>query len=269
MTRRGFIALQVHTIGSDRGLAGAEVRWRNLRITDLTPPDNTLSKLEKAEGWKLLWDGRSTKGWRGAKLEAFPKKGWKIEKGVLTVLASGGGESVGGGDIVTKERYSEFELSLDFRITEGANSEIKYFCQPNLDPITGTGAKSATGSAIGLEFQILDDERHPDAKQGRNGNRTQASLYDLITASSTKRSNPIGEWNNARILASSSHIEHWLNGRKVLEYERGSTAFKSLVAMSKYKTIPGFGEWKDGHILLQDHGNEVSFKNIKIRTPKQ
>jgi hypothetical protein len=268
MTLRGFIALQVHSIGSDVSKAGAQVRWRNLKLTDLTPPDNTLTKAEKAAGWKLLWDGKSTKGWRGAKLETFPAKGWTIKDGILTVLPSGGAESAAGGDIVTKDRYSQFELCLDFRITPGANSGIKYFCQPNLDPITGTGAKAATGSAIGLEFQILDDERHPDAKLGRDGNRTQASLYDLMTASPTKRSNPIGEWNNARVLVSGSHVEHWLNGSKVLEYERGSAAFKALVAQSKYKTIPGFGEWEDGHILLQDHGNEVSFKNIKLRLPQ-
>jgi len=265
MTLKGFIALQVHTIGNDATKDGAQVRWRNVKITDLTPADNTLSKRERSEGWKLLWDGKTTRGWRGAKLDTFPAKGWVIDDGVLTVQASGGGESVGGGDIVTVDRYSQFELSLDFQITEGANSGIKYFCQPNLDPITGTGAKAASGSAIGLEYQILDDERHPDAKLGRDGNRTLASLYDLMPASEAKRPNPIGEWNHARIVVSGNHIEHWLNGRKVLEYERGSAAFRELVAQSKYKTIPGFGEWADGHILLQDHGNQVSFKNIKIR----
>lgn len=267
VTLQGFIALQVHSIG-DASMEGAEVRWRNIKLTDLTPPDNTLAKWEKEAGWRLLWDGRSTKGWRGAKLDQFPKQGWKIEKGVLTVLASGGAESAAGGDIVTTDRFSEFELSLDFRITPGANSGIKYFCQPNLDPITGTGAKASTGSAIGLEYQILDDEKHPDAKMGREGNRTLASLYDLMTAAPFKRSGPIGDWNSARVSVAGSQVRHWLNGRLVLEYERGSAAFMSLVARSKYKSIPGFGEWQDGHILLQDHGNEVSFKNIKIKTPK-
>lgn len=268
MTLRGLIGLQVHGIGSDQSKVGAEVRWRNLKLTELTPRDNALSKSEKVAGWQMLWDGRSTKGWRGAKLETFPAKGWEMKGGVLTVLPTGGKESAAGGDIVTTKRYSQFELSLDFRITEGANSGIKYFCQPNLDPITGTGARAATGSAIGLEFQILDDERHPDAKLGRDGNRTLASLYDLMTARPTKQPRPIGEWNNARILVQGDHVMHWLNGQLILQYDRHSADFKALVAESKYKTIPGFGEWADGHILLQDHGDQVSFKNVKIREIK-
>lgn len=265
MTPRGFIALQVHGIGADASKQGAQVRWRNVKLTDLTPPPNTLTAKEKADGWRLLWDGKTTEGWRGAKAETFPAKGWEIQDGLLTVLATGGAESAAGGDIVTKERFSEFELVADFKITPGANSGIKYFCQPNLDPITGTGAKATTGSAIGLEFQILDDERHPDAKLGRDGNRTLGALYDLIPAPATKRPRPIGEWNTARIVSRGPHVEHWLNGRKVLEYERGSAAFREIVAVSKYKTIPGFGEWKDGHILLQDHGDRVSFRNLKLR----
>ena len=271
MTSKGFIALQVHAISPSR--EGAQVRWRNLKITDLSKgseaPANTLSKEEKAAGWKLLWDGKSNKSWRGAKLTSFPKQGWKMKDGVLTVLASGGAESAAGGDIVTKERYSQFDLVLDFKITPGANSGIKYFCQPNLDPITGTGAKAATGSAIGLEFQILDDERHPDAKLGRDGNRTMGSLYDLITAAEIKQPSPIGEWNTARVTVRGQQVVHWLNGQKILEYERGTPEFREIVAQSKYKNIPGFGEWPDGHILLQDHGNEVHFRNIKLRVPSK
>lgn len=268
MTTRGFIALQVHTIGNDKQKEGAEVRWRNLKLTDLSPAPNTLTRAERASGWRLLWDGKTPKGWRGAKLETFPQTGWEIKDGVLTVLPTGGAESAAGGDIVTIERFSEFEFSVDFKFAPGANSGIKYFCQPNLDPITGTGAKAATGSAIGLEFQILDDALHPDAKLGRDGNRTLGSLYDLLTADLSKQPEPIGEWNTARVVSSGMRVEHWLNRQKLLEYERGSEAFRALVAQSKYKTIPGFGEWKDGHILLQDHGDRVSFRNIKIRVPK-
>jgi hypothetical protein len=274
MTPRGFIALQVHGIGNDKSKEGTQVRWRNLKLTELpggrasASELNTLTAEEKAAGWRLLWDGKSTDGWRSAKSESFPKRGWEMNDGVLTVLASGGAESAAGGDIITRERFSQFELVLDFKITEKANSGIKYFCQPNLDPITGTGAKTATGSAIGLEFQILDDARHPDAKQGRDGNRTIGSLYDLIPAVAAKKVNPIGDWNTARVVVRGSHVEHWLNGEKVLEFERGSPAFRDLVARSKYKTIPGFGEWADGHILLQDHGDRVSFRNIKLRAPQ-
>jgi hypothetical protein len=262
MTPRGFIALQVHGIGNKQELEGTQVRWRNLRLKELV---NNLSDAEKAEGWKLLWNGRNTRGWRSAKSADFPKTGWEIRDGVLTVLESGGGESAAGGDIITRDRYANFELRLDFKITPGANSGIKYFCQPNLDPITGAGAKAQTGSAIGLEFQILDDERHPDARQGRDGNRTVGSLYDLIPADAAKRPSPIGQWNTARIVSNGHHVEHWLNGLKVVEYERGSPAFREIVAQSKYRNIPGFGEWPDGHILLQDHGNTVSFCNIKMR----
>ncbi len=265
MTLRGFIALQVHGIGNDKTKEGAQVRWRNITIKDITPKDNSLTKEEKTVGWEMLWDGKTNKGWRGAKLDAFPASGWEIKEGVLSVFPSGGAESATGGDIVTTKRYGQFELQLDFKITEGANSGIKYFCEPNLDPITGTGAKTKTGSAIGLEFQILDDEKHPDAKLGRDGNRTVGSLYDLITPAKSKKTHVIGSWNHAYIIVNGPHVEHWLNGQKVLEYERGSDAFRELVRQSKYKSIPGFGEWPDGHILLQDHGNNVSYKNIKIR----
>ncbi|MBV6458867.1 MAG: hypothetical protein HONBIEJF_02006 [Fimbriimonadaceae bacterium] len=236
-----------------------------LAASPLEQVANRLTERERADGWRLLWDGATTAGWRGARLETFPTRGWEIHDGELTVLATEGQESAGGGDIVTIERFRSFDLMLEFKITEGANSGIKYFCQPNLDPITGTGAKAATGSSIGLEFQILDDARHPDGKLGRDGNRTVASLYDLIPAASTKKASPVGGWNLARVLSTGRRVEHWLNGEKVLEYERGSPAFRDLVAQSKYKNIPGFGEWADGHILLQDHGNRVSFRNIKIR----
>ena len=229
---------------------------------------NTLTAAEKSAGWRMLWDGKTSDGWRKPKSDSFPSKGWEIKDGVLTVKPGDGGESTNGGDIISKERFSKFELQLDFKITKGANSGIKYFVQPDLKPIDKvTGKPAPVGSAIGLEFQILDDAHHPDAKMGRNGNRTIGSLYDLMTAASTKKVNPIGEWNTARIVVTDKHVEHWLNGAKVLEYERGSEEYRKAVAESKYKNIPEFGEWKDGHILLQDHGNLVSYRNIKIRVP--
>ncbi len=275
VTPKGLIALQVHGVGKKTELVGAQVRWRNLMITDLpsapasapASANNTLTDAEKAAGWKLLWDGATPTGWRSAKAPGFPTKGWEIKDGILTVLANTGKESAGGGDIITEATYSEFELSVDFRLTEGANSGIKYFVQPALDPITGSGAKASVGSGIGLEFQILDDARHPDAKLGTNGNRTLGSLYDLMTADPAKKPNPIGQWNTARILVSGPKVEHWLNGQKILAYDRSTPAFQQAVAASKYKNIPGFGAWAAGHILLQEHGDRVSYRNVKIRVP--
>lgn len=233
-----------------------------------TPEPNTLTESQKAAGWRLLWDGKTANGWRTPRSEQFPSRGWEMTNGVLSVRASGGGESRGGGDIITKERFAEFELMVDFKLSEGANSGIKYLVQPNLSPIDRvTGRPTAVGSAIGPEFQVLDDQRHPDAKAGRNGNRTLGSLYDILPAASFKKPNPISEWNTARIVVTKDRIEHWLNGEKILEYERSSDVFREAVAGSKFKNIEKFGEWTDGHILLQDHGDQVWFRNMKIRVP--
>lgn len=221
------------------------------------PRPNTLTREEQAHGWKLLFDGRTMTGWRGAYLDSLPAKGWKVQDGMLNVQETGGAEASFGGDIVTIEEYGSFELVLEFKLTEGANSGIKYFVTEQ-QPRT-------PGSAKGLEFQLLDDAKHPDARLGINGNRTLASLYDLIPAAH-KRTRPIGDWNEARIVVKGNHVEHWLNGVKVLEYERGGREFLAHKAESKFKDMPGFGEAEHGHILLQDHGNQVSFRNIRIRT---
>jgi hypothetical protein len=218
---------------------------------------NSLSGKEKAAGWHLLFDGKTMNGWRGAYMDSLPKKGWQVSDGMLVVNESGGGEAAFGGDIVTNEQYASFELKVDFKLTEGANSGIKYFVTEQLP--------KTPGSAIGCEYQLLDDAKHPDAKLGINGNRTLASLYDVMPAHD-KKVYPIGEWNHARILVKGKHVEHWLNGVKVLEYERGGKEFLAHKAESKFKDRPDFGEAKEGHILLQDHGNQVFFRNIKIRT---
>lgn len=279
MTSAGKIGLQIHSIAPDSDLEGAQVKWRNIKIStdniannisskDPDVPEinylkNKLTEWEERNGFKLLWDGQTTHGWRGAKLEHFPEKGWEIKEGVLTVLKTDGGESTGPGDIVTINNYSDFELILDFKITEGANSGIKYFVDPELN--------KGSGSAIGCEFQILDDKKHPDAKQGVNGNRTVGSLYDLITAENLsfaerqKQFKGVGEWNRARIVSKDGKVEHWLNNEKVVEYDRFSQMFKALVAYSKYAQWKDFGQWPQGSILLQDHGDEVSFHSIKIR----
>ncbi|MBR5661727.1 MAG: DUF1080 domain-containing protein [Bacteroidales bacterium] len=221
-----------------------------------TAQDNTLTSQEKKEGWALLWDGKTTEGWRGAKLDAFPDHGWVVEDGVLKVLRSDGSESTNGGDIITTRLYKNFILKVDFKITEGANSGIKYFVDPTLN--------KGAGSAIGCEFQILDDLRHPDAKLGVKGNRTLGSLYDLIPAPEDKPFD-ITTWNTATVIVQGTHVEHWLNGVKLLEYERNNQEWNALVAYSKYKDWPNFGNYEEGYILLQDHGDEVWFKNIKIK----
>ena len=270
-TATGFIGLQVHSIKEDQK-EGTHIMWKNINIltdslgkyarkTTLEPviTKNQLTIDEKKKGWNLLWDGKTTEGWRGAKLEEFPSQGWEIKDGELTVLASGGEESAAGGDIVTKELYGDFELKVDFKLTPAANSGIKYYVDTEIN--------KGPGSSIGLEYQILDDALHPDAKLGNHeGSRTVSSLYDLIKADTDKHMNPIGEWNSAHIISKGNHVEHWLNGVKVLEYERKSDAFKKLVSESKYKKWPKFGELEKGQILLQDHGDRVSFKNIKIKS---
>lgn len=269
-TAEGFIALQVHSI-RDSSYLGSSVMWRNIRIITKNPekyaqetsaPENAfltnkLTEKEIADGWKLLFDGKTSNGWRKAYEDKFPEKGWSIENGEFIVEASGGGESRHGGDIVTIDKYSDFELKLQVKLTPRANSGIKYF--------VAEAEKGHVGSAIGPEYQVLDDALHPDAKLGPiKGSRTFASLYDLIPAQN-KRVNSVGQWNNVRIVAKGKHVEHWLNGFKVLEYERGSDEFRKLVAISKFKNRPGFGEAESGHILLQDHGDKVSYRSIKIR----
>lgn len=275
LTPKGFIALQVHGIGSDATKAGQTVRFRNIRILTQDPdrhrrPDaggtpqfnyipNTLTERERREGWKLLWDGKTAAGWRGARLTGFPEAGWTIRDGALTVAETGGGEAAAGGDIVTDGQYGDFELIVEFRITRGANSGIKYFVDTELN--------QGAGSSIGCEYQILDNATHPDARLGVNGNRTLAGLYDLIPPANV-RFNGVGEWNRARIVVRGRHVEHWLNGFRTVEYERGTQMWRALVDHSKYTMWPGFGERRLGHILLQDHGNTVSFRTIKIRELK-
>ena len=270
----GFIALQVHAIFTPKN-ENKTISWRNIRIctknleenkypeyrsaAEINRLPNILSEKEKLEGWKLLWDGKTTEGWRGARLDKFPDHGWMIEDGILKVNKADGQESANGGDIVTVKRYKNFILKVDFKITPGANSGIKYF--------VNTDWNKGKGSSIGCEFQILDDVKHPDAKKGVLGNRKLGSLYDLIPAPINKKMLYVGDgtFNTAMVIVNGNHVEHWLNGVKLLEYERNNQMWTALVKYSKYKGWEGFGCSETGNILLQDHGDEVWFQNIKIK----
>lgn len=266
-TQKGFIALQVHSIPNSEP-AGRQIRWKNIKIQtkNLKPLvsnpvfvvntlANNLSKEEKNLGYRLLWDGKTTKNWTLTNTNKFPEKGWLIQDGILSVEKDQVGQPALGGDIITQNKYTAFELKFDFKLTEGANSGLKYF------------VNDYNGTVLGLEYQILDDEKHPDAKMGIKGNRTLASLYDLIPAQKIPAAlKKIGEWNQAMIrVYPNNKVEHWLNGYKVLEFDRQSAEFKELVFQSKFKNIKDFGLAPNGKILIQDHGDQVSFRSLKIR----
>ncbi len=276
-TARGFIALQVHQIKREEQV-GLTVQWKNIRIAtdnlkevvfkgeeapEISYLINQLSENEQRKGWRLLWDGKTTNGWRLANYDTFPTVGWAIQDGVLKVLGTKKDTLVKSGDIITDKEFSNFELEMDFKVNTGGNSGLKYFVVEDRTKKAGTG--------LGPEFQILDDKVHPDAKMGVGGNRTTASLYDLITAenlsegSKEKRMNAPGKWNKLRLVVKDGHVEHWLNNLKMVEYDRYSQIFRNLVAKSKYNTYPNFAQAPSGHILLQDHGDEVHFRSIKIR----
>jgi hypothetical protein len=264
VTTRGFIGLQVHSLYKPTD-AGKQVRWRNLRIqtgklqpspagniytVNLLP--NQVSESEKADGWKLLWDGKTTQGWQTVSGTGFPGHGWKIEDNALRVVPVTGTEKAT--DILTTESYGPaFDLRFEFQFTEGANSGVKYF----VDGKTG----------LGLEYQILDDARHPDAKQGVVGNRTAGSLYDLIPSLKFEwAAARVGQWNQGRIVSyPDGRVEHYLNNIRIVEYQRGTPIYKVLVARSKYAQTEGFGMAPGGPILLQHHGDAVAFRSLRIK----
>jgi hypothetical protein len=258
--REGHIVLQYH---------GDEVAFRNVRVRRLSGPSasgtsgagstggfNQLTSREKAEGWRLLFDGKTTTGWRAFKGTSFPADKWTVADGCLSKPATGTGDSRGMGDIVTAESFGDFDLRFEWRVAEGGNSGVKYLVSETRE------------GPIAHEYQVLDDARHPDGKIGPH--RQSAAFYDVLPPdAAAKTLRPVGEFNLGRILVRGNHVEHWLNGRKVLEYELSSPEIKAAIAKSKFKDVAGFDAKLTGPILLQDHGDEVCYRNIRIlaRTP--
>jgi hypothetical protein len=219
-----------------------------LPILFLLLGNNPVKAQTKAKaGWLSLFDGKSLTGWRQAQKDTFPDSGWSVQQGELSFDPA----KNHGTDIITTRSFTNFELLVDFKVSVGGNSGIKYFLIPN--------------TSLGCEFQIIDDSTHPDARLGIDGNRKTGALYDILPASAGKPYKGAGVWNTARIVVKGQHVEHWLNGVKILQYERGSNAFKQAIAKSKFKTTTGFAEATSSPILLQAHGDKVTFRNIKIR----
>ena len=211
---------------------------------------STRNEAAAQDGWTNLFDGKSLAGWRGYKQPDATTTRWSVENGMLTVNPGDGKDTRGQRDLITTNTYDNFELSFEWKVEPGGNSGLKYFVLEDRD------------SAIGHEYQIIDDEKHADAKIG--GHRQTAAFYDVLPATS-RPTKPAGEFNQSRIVVNGRHVEHWLNGTRVLQYEMGSPAVQAAIEKSKFKGIERFGKPQKGHILLQDHGNRVWFRNIRIK----
>jgi Family of unknown function (DUF6807)/3-keto-disaccharide hydrolase len=214
------------------------------------PPANQLTEREKRAGWSLLFDGTSLNGWRGYKKPDATTARWRVEDGWLTVGQNDGKDTRGALDLISVEHFERFELSFEWRVAEGGNSGVKYFVLEDMD------------AAIGHEYQIIDDERHPDAKIGVE--RQTAAFYDVLEPSNRKQ-RPAGQLNDGRIVSDGRTVEHWLNGTRVLQYELDSPALRTAIADSKFKEVGRFGKLQNGHILLQDHGDRIWYRNVKVR----
>jgi sugar phosphate isomerase/epimerase len=208
-----------------------------------------------------LFDGESSRGWRGINSHNFPEDGWQIRDGVLMVHASDGAESAGGGDILTKEKYGDFELRWEWKLlTKGGNSGVKYYVEEQKTDHLKQG--------IGLEYQILDDANHAWMLEGKMtpcDYHTLGSLYEIYPASCDKAPAPLGEWNSSRIVSRDGQVEHWLNGKLILGFNRFSEDFRQKVRESKFRSYSDFGQIREGYLLIQDHGSEVHYRNIKIK----
>ena len=224
---------------------------------------NELTTAERAAGWRLLFDGRSLAGWRGLGYDSVPTAHWRVVDGAIAkmptakVQRQADGQPAAGGDLMTVDSFRDFELAFEWRVTPGANSGVKYNVSEELSL-----KHAGNHAALGFEYQVLDDVLHPDNKVATH---RAGGLYDIVAPIATKPLRPVGEWNSARIVLLGNHGEHWLNGVKIVEYDLATPRLDSLLEKSKYKPIPDFAERRSGHIILQDHGDEVYFRNIKIR----
>lgn len=218
---------------------------------------NTLSSAERKAGWQLLFDGKTTTGWRSAYGERFPAKGWVVKDGELRGELQEGAESGDAGDIVTLKKYRNFEFAFDWKLGKGGNSGVKYFIEERQP-------KPEKGSQAGYEYQLIDDADYIYNDKHLPADLKTASIYDVVAAS--KPDITLGQWHQSRIVVNNNRIEHWLDGVKVLAVDRNSDAFRQGVADSKFKDYPGFAQIPEGHILLQDHGHSVAFRNLKIKS---
>lgn len=225
---------------------------------------NILSKQEKKDGWELLFDGKKTDLWKGINQNKFPEAGWRIDENSLIADVAGGGESANAGDVITRKKYGKFILKWEWNMkTKGGNSGVKYYVQEGIGDNKGYG--------FGLEYQLLDDKYHEwmlNGKMKPNDYHTLGSLYEIYPASPDKKPNPLGVWNESMIISDGKNIEHWLNGKCILKYDRSSDDFKQKIAESKFKDVKDFGIIPEGHILLQDHGSLIYYRNIKILEQK-
>ena len=224
---------------------------------------NQLSAHEQADGWQLLFDGETFAGWRGLGYDTVPTAHWQIVDGMIrkipdsAVPRQADGQPAVGGDLMTADTFGDFELRWEWKISRAGNSGVKYNVSEELSM-----ANAPNHAALGFEYQVLDDDLHEDNKVPSH---RAGALYDLIPPNGNKRLRAVGEWNASAIVFRGSHGEHWLNGMKVVEFELGTPRMDSLLAASKYRSIPGFATRRRGHVVLQDHVDEVFFRNIKLR----
>ena len=224
---------------------------------------NVLTPAERADGWRLLFDGTSLRGWRGLGRDGVPAAHWTVEDGAIKKIASGqvavqaDGQPVAGGDLMTEATFGDFELAFEWKVSPAGNSGIKYNVSERLST-----AIAPPNAAKGFEYQVLDDDRHPD---GELPSHRAGALYDLVPPDSGKRLRPVGEWNASRIVVRGAHGEHWLNGVRVVSYDLGTPAMTAALAASKYRDWAWFGERRRTPIVLQDHGDAVWFRALKIR----